>query len=119
MARSDADGVTNIQELFHHLNPNAELTAADRAALPQVGVEPVVGTPQFLTLTYRQNPRATFSLIEHQISPTLGAGTWTTLTPDVTEPLIPDPLTGDPRVRVKFAVPVGDTKKFLRLQLTP
>ncbi len=118
-ADPDGDGITNIQELFHHLNPNAEAGASDMDALPKVGVEPATGTPQYLTLTYRTNPRATFMLVEHQISATLGSGTWTTLAPDVIEPLAPDPATGDPRVRVKFSIQPGDTKKFLRLQLTP
>ncbi len=118
-ADPDSDGVTNIQELFHHLDPNVPFTATERDALPKVGIEPATGTPQFLTLTYRTNPRATFSLVEHQISPTLGAGTWTTVVPDVTEQLTPDEITGDPRVRVKFSILPGANKKFLRLQLTP
>jgi hypothetical protein len=37
----------------------------------------------------------------------------------VTENLAPDAVTGDPRVRVKFNIAPGETKKFLRLLLTP
>lgn len=117
-ADPDRDGIPNIAELFHNMSPTGQPGAADRAALPQVGIEPATGTPQFLTLTYRQNPRAAVSLVEHQVSATLATGSFTTVAPDVTEQLGPDPQTGDPRVRVKFAIPPGDTRRFGRLRLT-
>jgi hypothetical protein len=115
----DLDGVSNASEFFHNLDPLVPASATDRAALPQVGIEPPIGTPQFLTLTYRMNARALLTSVEHQISLTLGGGTWTAVTPDVTENLAADPVTGDPRVRVKFSIAPGETKKFLRLFLTP
>jgi hypothetical protein len=115
----DLDGVSNAAEFFHNLDPLAPAGAADRAALPQLGIEPPTGTPQYLTLTYRVNARALLTSVEHQISLTLGDGTWTTVTPDVTENLAADPVTGDPRVRVKFSIAPGEMKKYLRLFLTP
>ena len=57
--------------------------------------------------------------VQHQISLTLANGSWSTVPPDVTENLAPDPVTGDPRVRVKFTIQPGETAKFLRLLLTP
>jgi hypothetical protein len=115
----DLDGVSNAAEFFHNLDPLAPANAADRAALPLLGIEPPTGTPQYLTLTYRINARALMMSVEHQISPILGDGTWMTVTPDVTENLAADPVTGDPRVRVKFSIAPGETKKYLRLLLTP
>ena len=50
--------------------------------------------PSYLTATYRSSARAVLSLIEHQLSPTLG--TWSAVTPDFTESHSPDPITGAP-----------------------
>ncbi|MEO7318485.1 MAG: hypothetical protein ABIZ56_05810 [Chthoniobacteraceae bacterium] len=89
----------------------------NRAALPQFALEPPTGTPQFRTLTYRVNARAILTGVEHQLSVPITTG-WSTVAPDVTENLTPDPVTGDPRVRVKFSIAPGETKEFLRLLLT-
>jgi hypothetical protein len=119
-ADPDQDGLTNGQEFFHNFHPRLATTGAQRAgALPQVGVEPPTGTPQFFTVTYRRSARAQIVGLEYQISPTLASGTWTTATPSVIEQLGPDPLTGDARVRAKFAVPPGETKRFVRLVINP
>ena len=115
-ADPDGDGVRNLQEFFHNLNPQL---AADFGALPQPALEPPTGTPLYLTLTYRRSARAVLTNVEHQLSLTLANGSWTTVPPDVTENLSPDPVTGDPRVRVKFSIAPGETAKFLRLLLTP
>lgn len=115
---TDGDGIDNLSEFFHNLDPATTASASDRAALPQLGVEPPTGTPQFLTLTYRINARAILTGIEHQLSTPLSLGSWITTAPDVTENLSPDPITGDARVRLKFSIAPGETRKFLRLQLT-
>ena len=115
-ADPDGDGVRNLQEFFHNLNPQL---AADFSALPQPAIEPPTGTPLFLTLTYRRSARAVLTGQEHQLSLTLAGGSWGTVAPDVTENLSPDPVTGDPRVRVKFSIAPGETAKFLHLLLTP
>ena len=115
-ADPDGDSVKNLQEFFHNLNPQL---AADFTALPQPALEPPTGPPQYLTLTYRRSARAVLTNVEHQLSLTLANGSWSTAAPDVTENLAPDPVTGDPRVRVKFTIQPGETAKFLRLLLTP
>jgi hypothetical protein len=112
---SDGDGIGNLSEFLHNLDP---LTVSDRSALPQFALEPPTGTPLFLTLTYRVNARAILTGIDHQISNPLASGTWATVVPDVSENLTPDAVTGDPRVRVKFSIAPGETRKFLRLLLT-
>ncbi len=118
-ADPDGDGLTNLQEFSHNLSPVLPASAADRAALPVPGFDPPTGTPQYLTLTYRRSAHALFTSLDHQLSPTLTTGTWSTIVPDVIEPLSPDPVTGDPRYRVKFTIAPGETEKFLRLLLTP
>jgi hypothetical protein len=119
MGDDDLDGITNGIEFLHHLSPTIPATNADRAALQQVGMEWNGPTPQYLTLTYRQNARAAFSAITLQASPSLAAGSWGNVTPDVTESLAPDAITGDPIFRMKVLLGPGDVRKFLRLQLTP
>ena len=116
-ADPDGDGLTNLQEFTHHLSPTLAATAADRTALPIPNIEP--GNPPYLTLTYRRSARALLTGLDHQLSPTLANGSWSTVAPNVTEPLSPDPVTGDPRYRVKFTIAPGETAKFLRLLLTP
>ena len=111
---SDGDGIANLFEYFHNLDP---LVASDRSALPQFAIEPPTGTPLFLTLTYRVNARAILAGIEHQLSIPLSSD-WNTAAPDLIENLAPDAVTGDPRVRVRFSIAPGETRKFLRLQLT-
>jgi len=119
-ADPDRDGITNGQEFFHNLDPRVTTTGEERAgALPQVGMEPATGTPQFFTVTYRRSARAQNVTVEHQISPTLSPSAWTTVTPAVIEQLGPDPLSGDARVRAKFPIPPGETARFFRLLITP
>jgi hypothetical protein len=113
------DAVTNGLEYFLNLNPLAPPTAQERSdALPQVGME-TIGPTRYLTLTYRQSARAVPSAVRHQLSPTLAAGSWTDITPDIVEQLGLDPITGDPRVRVKVAVGAAETRKYLRLEIVP
>ncbi len=118
-ADSDGDGITNLQEYFHNLNPNAAASATDRAALPQVALEAATqSTPRYLTLTFRQSARATLSNVALQASSDLVSG-WTAVTPDVQQILSYDAATGDPIVRWKVIVPSDRPQDFLRLQLTP
>jgi hypothetical protein len=112
----DKDGLSNAQEYFQNLNPKFSDNGVGNI---QIGREPATGQPTFLTLTYRQSARATGLAIQHQISDLLENGSWSNISPTVTETLALDPVTGDPVKRVKFSVAPSDTKKFLRLQLTP
>jgi hypothetical protein len=109
-----------LLEFFLNLDPATPQSAADRAAaMPQVALEPATGNPTYLTLTYRRNARASVSDVAYEISPTLGSGTWVVTTPSAIENLTPDGSTGDPRVRVKFLIPNGETKRFARLKVIP
>ncbi len=114
-ADPDKDGISNLQEFFHHINPRQAATAADRAALPQVGYES--GSTTYVTLTFRQAAGAVFTGVALQASTALEIG-WSTVTPDVIQNLGNDPVTGDPIVKWKVIVQPGQGKKFLRLQIT-
>lgn len=112
-ADPDADGVMNIAEFYHHLDPRVASTEAERAALPALSTD---GSD--LSLTYRVNPRAHVGVSFEQSSD-LHPASWTTVNPSSSENLAPDAATGDARVRMKFSLPPATTRAFLRMQLTP
>jgi hypothetical protein len=114
----DLDGIINVSEFLHNLNPASPTLGTDRSALPQVGVDPPTGTPSYLTLTYRRNNGLSINDIAYELASVLGAA-WTPRAPDAIENLAPDAATGDPRIRLKFLVGPGDVNNFVRLQLTP
>ncbi len=110
------DGVPNVLKFLHNINPMLAMTAEDRAALPELGLE-TVGEVEYLTLTYRDNAQATNISVEVQTSSDLQPGAWETVTPNVTELLPnPDPATGDPIRRVKVDV-TGKDRAFIRLKV--
>ncbi len=89
-ADADGDGISNLQEFLHHMDPRQTATATDRAALPQAGME-VVGATTYVTLTFRQSSRAVFSGVALQVSTALDTGPWVTVTPDAIQSLGNDP----------------------------
>jgi len=119
------DGVTNLYKYLFDINPNEVMTAADRAALPTLGMT-TTGETQYLTLTYRQFALETGITINLQTSPDLQ--TWTTVAvatmPNLTiietgVAIIQtgnDPNTGDPIMQAQ--VPLTGTKQFIRLNVT-
>ena len=102
-ADPDGDGISNLQEFFHNLNPRQTATGVDRAALPQVGYEP--GATTYVTITFRQSLAAVFTSVVLQASTTTpDTAAWTTVTPDVTQNMGNDPVTGDPITKWKVIV---------------
>ena len=116
-ADADKDGIRNIEEFYHHLDPNVPATQEDRAALPTVAVETVAEQPM-LSLTYRINRRAALASATFQQSATLDEP-WTPVTPDSLVTLSTDPVTGDPRVRARFPMASEVKASFLRMALYP
>lgn len=117
-ADPDGDGIANIYEFLHNLNPSSPSTIAERsAALPQFGLETSGGQPAYLTLTYRRNLRAAPGSLVYERSAALAS--WSSATPDVTENLSADPVTGDPRIKVKFSLQPGDDRGFVRMKVSP
>jgi hypothetical protein len=112
------DGVPNLLKFFADVNPLQPMSAADRSALPQVGVSPATGAPAFVTIAFRQSARANLTGVALQASNSLAPTSFSTVTPDGTQNLGNDPATGDPIFLWKSAVPPGQTQKFLRLQIT-
>ncbi len=113
------DGVQNLVKFFAHINPSQVMRAADYAALPQVGMSPTTGTPAYVTITFRRSARANLTGVALQVSDGLAPSSFSTVAPDVTQNLGNDPVTGDPIILWKSAIPVGHTQKFLRLQIAP
>jgi hypothetical protein len=113
---ASSSGIPNGLKFFFDLNATGAMTASDSSALPHAGVE-FSGGLQYLTLTYRQNPEASTANIQLQVSSDLTPNSWLPVTPDLTQSLTPDSVTGDPRIKVMVNV-TGQTRKFIRLQVT-
>lgn len=116
-ADPDKDGLPNVVEFYHHLDPNIPTSGADLAALPTAGIETVGGEPM-LGITYRTNRRAVVTAAVFERSTTL-ANSWAVEAPQSVENLTSDPATGDPRVRALFPLDAQQTASFVRMRLTP
>jgi hypothetical protein len=112
------DGVSNLLKYLYNINPSVPMSAADRAALPALGLTTVVGN-QYLTLTYRQNAGESGITVNLQTSTDLQ--NWTTVSPSdpdyFTQNHGTDQITGDPIVELGVKT-AGATKKFIRLNVT-
>lgn len=113
-ADPDFDGIANGLEFLFNSSPT-DGTQPAQDARPQVGME-TFGSITYLTLTYRKSTQADSSIVHVQVSPNLSAGSWQDVVPDMIDGLMPDPVTGDPRIKVKVNV-TGDVKKFIRLKV--
>jgi len=112
-ATPENDGVPNLLKYLYDINPSSPMTAADRAALPTLGMTTIGGTT-YLTLTYQQDAALTGVTINVQTSPDLQ--TWTTVSPpDLSQQVGTD--SGDPIMEVGVKA-TGATKQFIRLNVT-
>ncbi|MEO5712844.1 MAG: immunoglobulin domain-containing protein [Luteolibacter sp.] len=110
------DGVPNLLKYLFNINPAVPMTSADQAVLPSASMETFNGNA-YLDLTYHRNAAATGVTVNLQASADLESGSWEIMTPDVTETLSPDALTGDSIIRLKVRV-TGLPQKFVRLVVT-
>ena len=110
------DGASNLLKYFSAINPAVPMTDADRAALPAGRMEGV-GPTQYLTLTYRKSAWAGGVASDVQVSTDLGAGSWQTVTPDMTQVVSTNYLTGDQTIKAGVNV-TGTPRKFIRLRVT-
>lgn len=121
-ATPENDGVPNLLKYLYDIDPSEPMTAADRAALPTVGMTTIKGT-NYLTLTYREYQQLDPSVIVN-VQSSSDLQTWTTLPQGQTatettctlQKVNTDPTTGDPIMQA--AVLVTGTKQFVRLQVT-
>jgi len=110
------DGVPNFLKYLYDLDPNQPVTANDVNALPTLGLDST-STPNttYLTLTYRQFELATNVSVHLQTSSDLQ--TWTTVPPDIYQPIGTDPQTGDPIMEIGV-ISNGTSHQFIRLDVT-
>ncbi len=113
-AQPHNDGVANVMKYLCHIDPSAALGEADKGALPVTSVIEQ-DSKEYLTLQHRQNPAASDLNIEVQVSTDLK--TWQTVTPDNTQTVGTDPLTGDPIIQYQVDT-LGAEQKFIRLNVT-
>ena len=113
---SFGDGVPNLLKYLYDIDPTVPISAADRAALPSVGIDTTTnpGTKYF-TLTYRQYASESGITVNVQTSPDLQ--TWTTVTPDLSQQIGTDPNTGDSIMEVGVKAS-GEANQFIRLDVT-
>lgn len=111
------DGVPNLLKYLANIAPNVSMSAADRAALPTVGIDATTspGT-EYLTLTYRQSAAVTGVTVNVQTSADLNA--WQTVAPpDLSQQIGTDPNTGDPVMEVGVKAN-NSGRQFIRLNVT-
>ena len=109
-ATPENDGIPNLLKYLYDVNPSGYMSAADRSALPIIGMS-MEGD---LTLTYRQNPLMTGITVNVQTSGDLKA--WQTMTNPTLIQIGTDSTTGDPMMQVQ--VPVTGPTQFIRLNVT-
>ena len=110
------DGISNELKYFCNIDPSVPMTDAGRAALPAVQTEDL-GSAQYLTLTYRKNAWAGGLTSSLQVSTDLSANSWQTVTPDLTQTVSIDSLSGDQTIKAGVNV-TGTPGKFIRLRVT-
>ena len=116
-ADPDLDGISNIAEFYHGLDPQTPASANDRAALPVISTTTISGTTS-LSFVYRKNTRALLAPPVFETTTTL-TGPWSPVTPTSVDALAPDPVTGDPRERATFQSPAAVSKVFYRMRFNP
>ena len=113
-ATPNNDGVSNILKSLFDINPTANMSTTDRAALPHLGKVTTSGTT-YLTLTYRENPRLTVTTVNVETSPDLKV--WTIVANPTVTQVGTDSATGDPIIQTR--VPFAGSTEFMRLVVTP
>ena len=106
------DGIPNLLKYLFDIVPSRPMNAADRAALPAVGLVSRGGS-QYITLTFRQFALTDGIVIAVQTSPDLTA--WTTATDATFSQVGTDAVTGDPIMQAQ--VLSTGVKEFVRLDV--
>jgi hypothetical protein len=116
-ADPDHDGLSNIFEFYHHLDPTT-LDFADSLSAVFHLESPLLTGENSLKFAYRKNLRARPGAVAFEKNTEL-ADPWTVVSPSLLETISTDPVTGDPRMRATFPIAPGDISAFYRLRLNP
>lgn len=116
-ADPDHDGISNIAEFQHHLDPTSPEVAADRAAVFHLDGNALANS-QEIRFAWRKNLRASLGSAGFEKSDDLAAP-WSNATPARLETLSTDAVTGDTLLRATFPISPGETRSFFRMRLNP
>jgi hypothetical protein len=107
------DGVPNLYKYVYNIDPSRPMSAADRAALPLVGLTLINGQT-YLTLTYRQYAQlAATTVVTGQTSPDLQS--WSSANVTITQ-IGNDAVTHDPILQARTLLTTS--RQFIRLHVT-
>ncbi|MGV3533728.1 MAG: lamin tail domain-containing protein, partial [Chthoniobacteraceae bacterium] len=117
-ADPDGDGLSNLQEFFHGLDPRAGNGGSLDGILPEITIED--GPPRLVTLSFRRSKTVSASAAELEASLLLDDEDWTIVpSGEITEEAAVEPISGDLLIRWKLPLAPGEPRKFLRLRITP
>ncbi|GAA5117800.1 hypothetical protein GCM10023212_07200 [Luteolibacter yonseiensis] len=116
-ADPDHDGIVNLYEFYHHLNPTVADGGLSRLALFGLDAHPLPGNST-IRFAYRANRRAVPGGIGFERSTTL-KNPWSTALPSPLETISTDPATGDPRIRAVFPLAPAEKSEFFRMRVEP
>jgi uncharacterized repeat protein (TIGR03803 family) len=108
------DAVPNLLKYVCDINPGQAISAADRGALPTLGMDTTSnpGT-DYLTLTYRQSASMAGVVVNVEVSTDME--TWTPVVPDIAKSVGTE---GNDTIMEVGVNASGASKKFMRLNLT-
>jgi hypothetical protein len=108
-------GMENILYYLFDINPLDGPRGSDFAALPRAGLH-VEGDQRFLSLRYRHNRNAVGLNIAVQVSETLDAASWQTVTPAAVIQTGTDPDTNNSLFEIRVPL-TNEERLFIRLQV--
>jgi hypothetical protein len=116
-ADPDQDGLSNLEEFFHGLEPKV-IDGGAVGILPELAIQE--GNPRYVTLTFRRSGAAILTAARLEASPSLLPNSWQEVPiSGYVEEVTPDVLSGDSVIRWKLPMSPAETRKFLRLRLVP
>ncbi|MEO5916012.1 MAG: lamin tail domain-containing protein [Luteolibacter sp.] len=112
----DHDGIVNIVEFYHHLDPTVPDTGSGRAAIFNLDSNPLPGNST-VRFAWRENLRASLGSMVFEKNSNLN-NPWSATTPSLLETISTDPVTGDKRLRATFPIAPEEIRNFFRMKLS-
>jgi hypothetical protein len=110
----NGDGWANLFAYTFNADPRASIHSAPGEAMPRIRFTHD-NSVRFIEVDFRKNPEATDVALRLEITTDLREREWTPLGGEIWENLDADPVTGDPRWRIRAPVP-GESRSFFRLR---